>query len=102
MLVDLRSFDSDLTGKEAQEILDLGGVTLNRNTIPDDPRSPFVTSGVRIGVASVTTQGMGAKEMGQIAEFTARILRQRDDDSAVKAIATEVADLCSEFPPYSE
>ncbi len=93
LLVDLRSFDSDLTGKEAQEILDLGGVTLNRNTIPDDPRSPFVTSGVRIGVASVTTQGMGAKEMGQIAEFTARILRQRDDDSAVKAIATEVADL---------
>ena len=89
LLVDLRSFDSDLTGKEAQEILDLGGVTLNRNTIPDDPRSPFVTSGVRIGVASVTTQGMGAKEMGQIAEFTARILRQRDDDSAVKAIATE-------------
>lgn len=76
LLVDLRSFDSDLTGKEAQEILDLGGVTLNRNTIPDDPRSPFVTSGVRIGVASVTTQGMGAKEMGQIAEFTARILRQ--------------------------
>ena len=92
LLVDLRSFDSDLTGKEAQEILDLGGVTLNRNTIPDDPRSPFVTSGVRIGVASVTTQGMGAKEMGQIAEFTARILRQRDDDSAVKASATEVAD----------
>ena len=102
LLVDLRSFDSDLTGKEAQEILDLGGVTLNCNTIPDDPRSPFVTSGVRIGVASVTTQGMGAKEMGQIAEFTARILRQRDDDSAVKAIAAEVADLCSEFPPYSE
>ncbi|MAF45029.1 MAG: serine hydroxymethyltransferase [Acidimicrobiaceae bacterium] len=102
LLVDLRSFDSDLTGKEAQEILDLGGVTLNRNTIPDDPRSPFVTSGVRIGVASVTTQGMGAKEMGQIAEFTARILRQRDDDSAVEAIAAEVADLCSEFPPYSE
>ena len=93
LLVDLRSFDSDLTGKEAQEILDLGGVTLNRNTIPDDPRSPFVTSGVRIGVASVTTQGMGAKEMGQIAEFTARILRQRDDDSAVKAIAAEVAAL---------
>ena len=74
LLVDLRSFDNDLTGKEAQEVLDLGGVTLNRNTIPDDPRSPFVTSGVRMGVASVTTQGMGSKEMDQIAEFTARIL----------------------------
>tara|TARA_Y100001970_G_scaffold38125_1_gene47063 strand:+ start:19145 stop:20404 length:1260 start_codon:yes stop_codon:yes gene_type:complete len=102
LLVDLRSFDDDLTGKEAQEVLDLGGVTLNRNTIPDDPRSPFVTSGVRMGVASVTTQGMSSKEMGQIAEFTARILRQRDDDSAVKAIATEVADLCAKFPPYSD
>lgn len=102
LLVDLRSFDNDLTGKEAQEVLDLGGVTLNRNTIPDDPRSPFVTSGVRMGVASVTTQGMGSKEMGQIAEFTARILRQRDDDNAVKAIAAEVADLCADFPPYSD
>jgi len=102
LLVDLRSFDNDLTGKEAQEVLDLGGVTLNRNTIPDDPRSPFVTSGVRMGVASVTTQGMGGKEMDQIAEFTARILRQRDDDNAVKAIAAEVADLCADFPPYSD
>ena len=102
LLVDLRSFDNDLTGKEAQEVLDLGGVTLNRNTIPDDPRSPFVTSGVRMGVASDTTQGMGSKEMGQIAEFTARLLRQRDDDNAVKAIAAEVADLCADFPPYSD
>ena len=102
LLVDLRSFDNDLTGKEAQEVLDLGGVTLNRNTIPDDPRSPFVTSGVRMGVASVTTQGMGSKEMDQIAEFTARILRQRDDDNAVKAIAAEVAELCADFPPYSD
>ena len=73
LLVDLRTFDEDLTGKEAQEVLDLGGVTLNRNTIPDDPRSPFVTSGVRMGVASVTTQGMGVEEMAKIADFTARI-----------------------------
>ena len=58
LLVDLRSFDEELTGKIAQEVLDSGGVTLNRNTIPDDPRSPFVTSGVRMGVASVTTQGL--------------------------------------------
>ena len=102
LLVDLRSFDEDLTGKEAQEILDIGGVTLNRNTIPNDPRSPFVTSGVRIGVASVTTQGMGVQEMSRIAEFTAKILRQRNDETAVKAISLEVADLCSQFPPYSD
>ena len=102
LLVDLRTFDEDLTGKEAQEVLDLGGVTLNRNTIPDDPRSPFVTSGVRMGVASVTTQGMGVEEMANIADFTARILRQRQDADAVKAIAEEVADLCARFPPYPE
>ena len=102
LLVDLRTFDEDLTGKEAQEVLDLGGVTLNRNTIPDDPRSPFVTSGVRMGVASVTTQGMGVEEMAKIADFTARILRQRHEADAVKAIAEEVADLCIQFPPYPE
>ena len=61
-----------------------------------------MTSGVRMGVGSVTTQGMGVEEMAKIADFTARILRQRDDDSAVKAIATEVADLCAEFPPYPD
>jgi len=102
LLVDLRSFDGDLTGKVAQEVLDLGGVTLNRNTIPDDPRSPFVTSGVRMGVSSVTTQGMGADEMVMIADFTARILRQRDDTGAVQAIAREVAELCAKFPPYPD
>ena len=58
MVVDLQPFDADLTGKEAQAVLDEGGVTLNKNTIPDDPRSPFVTSGVRIGTPSVTTQGI--------------------------------------------
>ena len=102
LLVDLRTFDEDLTGKEAQEVLDLGGVTLNRNTIPDDPRSPFVTSGVRMCVASVTTQGMGVEEMAKIADFTARILRHRHEADAVKAIAEEVADLCGQFPPYPE
>ncbi len=102
LLLDLRSFDENLTGKEAQEVLDQGGVTLNRNTIPDDPRSPFVTSGVRMGVASVTTQGMGAEEMVNIADFTARILRHRDDDSAVNAIAKEVAGLCAQYPPYPD
>jgi len=102
LLVDLRSFDGDLTGKVAQEVLDLGGVTLNRNTIPDDPRSPFVTSGVRMGVSSVTTQGMGADEMAMIADFTARILRQRDDTGAVQSIAREVAELCAKFPPYPD
>ena len=64
MLVDLRPFDAELTGKEAQEVLDRAGITLNKNTIPDDPRSPFVTSGVRIGTPAVTTQGMDTSRDG--------------------------------------
>ena len=100
LLVDLRSFDAELTGKQAQEVLDAGGITLNRNTIPDDPRSPFVTSGVRMGTASVTTQGMGPPQMVEIADFTARILKDRQDAQAVAAVRSEIAQLCAQFPPY--
>jgi glycine hydroxymethyltransferase len=65
-LVDLRGFDAELTGKEAQAVLDLAGITLNKNTIPDDPRSPFVTSGIRIGTPAVTTRGFGEAEVREI------------------------------------
>ena len=75
MVVDLRPFDADLTGKDAQTALDEAGITLNKNTIPDDPRSPFVTSGLRIGTPSVTTQGMEEPEMAAIASLIARALR---------------------------
>ena len=101
MLVDLRSFDAELTGKVAQETLDRAGITLNKNTIPDDPRSPFVTSGVRIGTPAVTTQGMGEAEMGQIAALIARALRGRADDAELAAVRDDVATLCSKFTPYS-
>lgn len=102
LLVDLRKFDSDLTGKAAQETLDLGGVTLNRNSIPNDSRSPFITSGIRMGTASVTTQGMGPDEMLMIANFTARILRAKSDEEKIKNIRFEVEELCTSFPPYPE
>ena len=102
LLVDLRKFDSDLTGKAAQETLDLGGVTLNRNSIPNDSRSPFITSGIRMGTASVTTQGMGPDEMVMIANFTARILRAKSDEEKIKNIRFEVEELCKSFPPYPE
>ena len=94
------SLDEDLTGKLAQEVLDGGGVTLNRNSIPGDTRSPFVTSGLRIGTASVTTQGMGTDEMVRIAGFIAQILRSRDDQSVVVAVRAEIAAMCAGFPPY--
>ncbi|MFT5203686.1 MAG: glycine hydroxymethyltransferase, partial [Candidatus Aldehydirespiratoraceae bacterium] len=102
LLVDLRSFDEDLTGKEAQAVLDDAGVSLNKNTVPDDPRSPFVTSGVRIGTPAVTTQGMGPADMATIAELIARALRDRNDAAAVAAVKADAATLCSAFPPYPE
>ena len=100
VLCDLRSFDAELTGKEAQEVLDRAGITCNRNTIPDDPRSPFVTSGLRLGTAALTTTGMGESEMSQVGTLIGRTLRQRGDEAAVAAIRAEVAELCAGFPPY--
>jgi len=100
MLVDLRSFDSELTGKVAQTVLDRAGITLNRNTIPDDPRSPFVTSGLRIGTPAVTTQGMAGPEMATIAALIARALRGHDDDAELAAVRDDVVTLCSKFTPY--
>ena len=100
MLVDLRPFDEKLTGKVAQETLDRAGITLNKNQIPNDSRSPFVTSGVRIGTPAVTTQGMREPEMARIASLMARALRDRDDASSIDAIRAEVATVCAPFEPY--
>jgi glycine hydroxymethyltransferase len=102
MVVDLRAFDPDLTGKVAQSVLDTAGITLNKNTVPGDPRSPFVTSGVRIGTPSVTTQGMREPEMQMIAELIARALRGREAPAVLAAVRGEVADLCAKFPAYPE
>ena len=100
MLVDLRPFDAELTGKVAQEVLDGAGITLNKNQIPNDPRSPFVSSGLRIGTAAVTTAGMGETEMTQIAELIGRALRSREDEAELAAVRDAVANLCSKFTPY--
>jgi glycine hydroxymethyltransferase len=100
MLVDLRPFDADLTGKVAQETLDRAGITVNKNQIPGDPRSPFVTSGLRLGTPAVTTAGMGAPEMGETAALLARALRHRDDEGELHAVREAVAVLCSKFTPY--
>ena len=102
MVVDLRPFDSECTGKVAQLVLDEAGITLNKNTVPDDPRSPFVTSGVRIGTPSVTTQGMTEAEMPVIASLIAEALRHREDAAAVASVRSKVADLCLRFPVYPE
>ncbi|MFM8902280.1 MAG: serine hydroxymethyltransferase [Actinomycetota bacterium] len=100
MVVDLQPFDPDLTGKEAQLVLDTAGITLNKNAIPNDPRSPFVTSGVRIGTPSVTTQGMREAEMPLIAEYIVTTLRNRNDAAKVAQVRAKVAQLCAKFPVY--
>ncbi|HEV2069104.1 MAG TPA: serine hydroxymethyltransferase [Acidimicrobiales bacterium] len=102
MLVDLRPFDAELTGKVAQEALDRAGITCNKNTIPYDPRSPFVTSGLRLGTPAMTTAGMGTEEMAIVAGLLARALRGVDDDAVLAGVRDEVATLCSKFTPYPE
>ena len=101
LLLDLTAFDGELTGKEAQEVMDRAGITANRNTIPDDPRSPFVTSGLRLGTAAETTAGMGTEQMAVIASLIGRTLRERNDEAAVVSVRNEVAQLCAEFDPYA-
>ncbi len=98
MLLDLRN--SELTGKIAQETLDKARITVNKNAVPFDTRSPFVTSGVRIGTPAVTTRGMKETEMALIGEFISRALKSVGDDAALSRIADEVGELCRKFPVY--
>ena len=98
MLVDLQPFG--VTGKVAQEALDLAGITTNKNQIPNDPEKPFVTSGLRLGTAAVTTAGMGEPEMVEIASMMAAVLRAADDEQVRADVKDSAARLCSKFTPY--
>jgi glycine hydroxymethyltransferase len=100
MLVDLRSFDPDLSGKKARLALDRAGISLNENTVPDDPRPPYISSGLRIGTPAVTTQGMREAEMAEVAALIHRTLVGREDESEVAAVRDEVLALCSKHAPY--
>jgi glycine hydroxymethyltransferase len=100
LLVDLRPFG--VTGKVAQEALDRAGITCNKNTIPDDPEKPFVTSGLRLGTPAVTTTGMGEPEMAEIATLMTRVLRAVDDEQVAAEVKEASARLCSKFTPYPE
>jgi glycine hydroxymethyltransferase len=98
MLMDLRQ--SELTGKVAQETLDKARITVNRNAVPFDTRSPFVTSGIRIGTPAVTSRGMKEQETELIGDFIVRALNSVGDESALKVIADDVGELCRKFPVY--
>jgi glycine hydroxymethyltransferase len=100
MLLDLRSFDAELSGKKARLALDRAGISLNENTVPDDPRPPYITSGLRIGTPAQTTAGMREAEMETIASFIGRVLRNREDEGEIAAVRDDVRALCSKFVPY--
>ncbi|HTY13433.1 MAG TPA: serine hydroxymethyltransferase [Candidatus Omnitrophota bacterium] len=100
MLVDMRS--KKINGKEAEKLLDEVGITANKNTIPFDPEKPFVTSGIRLGTPAITSRGMKETEMKKIAEFIARAIENRDNESKKKEIREEVKNLCLRFPLYNE
>ena len=100
MLLDLRG--TELTGKMAQETLDRARITVNKNAIPFDPRSPFVTSGVRIGTPAVTSRGMKEAEMDVVADLIFRALQKVGDEKALTVIGDEVRDLCAQFPIYQK
>lgn len=98
MLVDLRN--KGLTGKEAEARLEQAGLTVNKNMVPFDTQSPFVTSGIRLGTAALSTRGMKAAEMGEIAVFIDRILSNITNDSELHSVQKGIKELCSRFPLY--
>jgi glycine hydroxymethyltransferase len=100
MLVDLT--DKGITGRDAQEALDLAGITINKNGIPFDTKSPMVTSGIRIGTPAVTTRGMREEEMKTIASLIAHVLKDIKDDKRIAEVREQVSALCEKFPLYRE
>jgi glycine hydroxymethyltransferase len=98
MLVDLRN--RGLTGKVAEKALDVAGITVNKNTVPKETQSPFVTSGIRIGTPAVTTRGMKEQEMKEIASLIDEVLRAPEDQSVALRVSAEVKELTSRFPLY--
>jgi glycine hydroxymethyltransferase len=102
MLVDLRPSHTELTGKEAEAALEQAAITVNKNTVPGETRSPFVTSGLRIGTPALTTRGMKEPEMARIAGWIADVLSAPDDAARIAGIREDVRELCAAFPLYRE
>lgn len=100
MLIDLRN--KNLTGKKAQETLDKAHITLNKNAVPFDDKSPFVTSGIRVGVPAVTTRGMKETHMETVVNMIDKVLMHADDESVLASVKTEVREFMQQFPLYPE
>ncbi|NNM04829.1 MAG: serine hydroxymethyltransferase [Gemmatimonadetes bacterium] len=102
LLIDLRPSHPDLSGKEAEHALEAAGITVNKNTVPGETRSPFVTSGLRIGTPALTSRGMAESEMARIAAWIVRILDSPTDTNLIQAVRGEVAELCEAYPLYED
>ena len=102
LMVDLRESHPELTGKEAEHMLERAGMTVNKNTVPRETRSPFVTSGLRIGTPAVTTRGLREPDMHQIADWIAAVLTDASDEAVISKTRAEVETLCASFPLYEE
>jgi glycine hydroxymethyltransferase len=102
LLVDLRESHDELTGKEAEQALEAAGITVNKNTVPAETRSPFVTSGLRIGTPALTSRGMKEPEMARIGDWIARVLEAPGDEDGLRVVREEVRELAVSFPLFHE
>jgi glycine hydroxymethyltransferase len=100
MLIDLSN--KNISGKKAENALERAGITVNKNMVPFDTKSPFVTSGIRIGTPAVTTRGMKENEMRRIAEIINKAIDNAENESILDGLVNEVKDLCSGFPLYKD
>ena len=100
MLIDLRN--KNITGKKAQETLDRAHITLNKNSVPFDDKSPFVTSGIRVGVPAITTRGMKTEHMQIVADMIDKVLMNADDEQVISSVKEEVKSFMQQFPLYPE
>ena len=98
MLVDLRPRDAELTGADAESWLERSGIIVNKNGIPNDPRSPMVTSGLRLGTPALTTRGLKEPEMVRVADWLDRVMAGGGDDAVCAAVAEEIRAFCADFP----
>jgi glycine hydroxymethyltransferase len=102
ILLDLRGSHEDLTGKDAEAALEASGITVNKNTVPGETRSPFVTSGLRIGTPALTSRGMKEAEMKRIAGWISQVLESPSNESQILRTRGEVLEFCHDFPLYRE
>jgi glycine hydroxymethyltransferase len=99
-LVLLSLLDKDITGKDADAALSRANITVNKNTVPNDPRSPFVTSGLRLGTPAITTRGFGVEETRELSHWIADLLADISDEKTNERVRDQVLELCARFPVY--